>query len=357
MTFDRRLRAALAAILLTFMSTFALGTVDRAICTTADAGGTCSGAEVVTSANEEIAALDNRAPMNLGSLSGTDTYLASVTPTLTAYADKQSFWFKPPNANTGASTLNIDTIGAKDLVSRAGAALGSGDLVTTTVYLVVYYSTSDQFRVISDLGSGSDDDVPEAGDFTNLALSGDVVSAALVTTIQANSVALTTDTTGNYAAGDAEAGAALTGDSATAFFSTGSIEDARLTLKTESICVAASDESTNLTTGTAKTTFHIPYAFTLTGVSASVNTAPTGSTIIIDINEDPDAEGGGSASATILSTKLTIDASERRSSTAAAAAVISDTALGADAEMTIDLDQVGSSTPGKGAKVCLIGHQ
>lgn len=40
--------------------------------------------------------------------------------------------------------------------------------------------------------------------------------------------ALGTDTSGNYAAGDAEAGAALTGDSATSFFSTGTIEDARL---------------------------------------------------------------------------------------------------------------------------------
>jgi hypothetical protein len=49
-----------------------------------------------------------------------------------------------------------------------------------------------------------------------------------VTGVQANSVALTTDTTGNYAAGDGEAGAALTGDSATSFFSSGTIEDARL---------------------------------------------------------------------------------------------------------------------------------
>lgn len=37
-------------------------------------------------------------------------------------------------------------------------------------------------------------------------LSGDVVTSGAVATIQANSVALTTDTTGNYAAGDAEAG-------------------------------------------------------------------------------------------------------------------------------------------------------
>ena len=46
--------------------------------------------------------------------------------------------------------------------------------------------------------------------------------------VNANSIALGTDTTGNYAAGDAEAGAALTGDSATSFFSTGTIENTRL---------------------------------------------------------------------------------------------------------------------------------
>lgn len=45
--------------------------------------------------------------------------------------------------------------------------------------------------------------------------------------VRANSVALTTDTTGNYAAGDAEAGAALSGDSATNFFSSGVMDSAR----------------------------------------------------------------------------------------------------------------------------------
>lgn len=61
------------------------------------------------------------------------------------------------------------------------------------------------------------------------AFSGDAtVSTTGTVAIQADSVALTTDTTGNYAAGDAEAGNALTGDSATAFFSAGTIEAARL---------------------------------------------------------------------------------------------------------------------------------
>ena len=112
------------------------------------------------------------------------------------------------------------------------------------------------------------------------------------------------------------------------------------------IGVAASDETTDLTTGTAKVTFRMPYAMTLSGVRANVNTAPVGSTIIVDINE------GG---ATILSTMLTIDASEKTSTTAAAAPVISDTALADDAEITVDIDQIGSGTAGKGLKVWLIG--
>jgi hypothetical protein len=117
---------------------------------------------------------------------------------------------------------------------------------------------------------------------------------------------------------------------------------------TESFIIACSDETTAITTGTAKATFRMPYAFTVTDVRASVNTAPTGSTILIDINE------GGT---TILSTKLMIDASEKTSTTAATPYVLSDTSLADDAEMTIDFDQVGSTIAGKGVKVVIIGHR
>lgn len=81
---------------------------------------------------------------------------------------------------------------------------------------------------LTDEEAKADDDTPEADEFGALALTDDVTSSGLATTIASNAVALGADTTGNYAAGDAEAGAALTGDSATAFFSTGTIEAARL---------------------------------------------------------------------------------------------------------------------------------
>jgi hypothetical protein len=116
----------------------------------------------------------------------------------------------------------------------------------------------------------------------------------------------------------------------------------------EAIIVACSDEITALTTGTAKVTFRMPYKFSLRAVKASVTTAPTGAVLTVDINEN---------GSTILSTKLTIDISEKTSTTAATPAVISDTGLSDDAEITIDIDTVGSTVAGAGLKVYLIGNR
>ena len=54
--------------------------------------------------------------------------------------------------------------------------------------------------------------------------------------------------------------------------------------KTEYLVLAASDESTALTTGTGKVTFRMPYAMTLTGVRCSLTTAQaSGSIVTVDI--------------------------------------------------------------------------
>ena len=112
------------------------------------------------------------------------------------------------------------------------------------------------------------------------------------------------------------------------------------------LVVAASDETTALTTGAAKITFRMPRAVTLTAVRASLTTAQgSGSIFTVDINE---------SGTSILSTKLTIDNTEKTSFTAATPPVISDAALADDAEITIDIDQIGDGTA-KGLKVMLIG--
>lgn len=112
------------------------------------------------------------------------------------------------------------------------------------------------------------------------------------------------------------------------------------------ICIAVSDEISVITTGVAKVTFRMPYPMTLTGVRASLKTASSSGTPTFDINE-----GGVS----ILSTKLTIDANEKTSTTAAVAAVLSDTSLADDAEITIDIDVAG--TGAVGAKIYLLGNR
>lgn len=120
----------------------------------------------------------------------------------------------------------------------------------------------------------------------------------------------------------------------------------RLNSVPDVIQLACSDETTAISAGTAKVTFRMPYAMTVTAVRASLTTAQTsGNIFTVDIND---------SGTSILSTKLTIDNTEKTSTTAVTAAVISDTALADDAEITIDVDQIGDGTA-KGLKITIIG--
>jgi hypothetical protein len=109
---------------------------------------------------------------------------------------------------------------------------------------------------------------------------------------------------------------------------------------------AFSDVTTAITAGTNKVTFRMPYAMTLTAVRASLSTAQTsGNIFTVDIHE---------SGTTILSTKITIDNGEKTSTTAVTPPVISDASLADDAEITIDVDQIGDGTA-KGGVITLIG--
>ena len=112
----------------------------------------------------------------------------------------------------------------------------------------------------------------------------------------------------------------------------------------ETAIIACSDETTAITTGTAKVTFRMPWAATLVAVKAGLTTAPTGAAFIADINKN---------TSTVLSTKLSVDAGEKTSYTAATPAVISVSAFAIDDEVTIDFDQVGSTIAGAGVKLTL----
>lgn len=120
--------------------------------------------------------------------------------------------------------------------------------------------------------------------------------------------------------------------------------------KTQCIIIAVGDETTVHTTGTSKVKFRIPYAFTLTGIRASLNVAATGGTFTVDVNE------GGN---TLMSTdKLKFDSTETTTTTySGTAATLTDTSLADDAEITIDIDDIGTGGVAAGLKVALIGYK
>ena len=112
------------------------------------------------------------------------------------------------------------------------------------------------------------------------------------------------------------------------------------------IQVVASDETTPLTTGTAKVTFRLPTAFTLKEVRASLTTAQSSELdFTVDINQN---------GTSILDTLLTIDNGQKTSTTASVPATIATSSLTDDAEITVDIDQIGDGTA-TGLKITLIG--
>jgi hypothetical protein len=81
------------------------------------------------------------------SITGTDTVLGTMSPTLTAYAAGQLFYFVAGGANTGAVTLNVDGLGAKAITRDGSTALAAGDINSGEIVVVIYDGT--RFQMIN----------------------------------------------------------------------------------------------------------------------------------------------------------------------------------------------------------------
>jgi len=108
--------------------------------------------------------------------------------------------------------------------------------------------------------------------------------------------------------------------------------------------VALSDETSNITAGTAKVTFRAPFAMTLTQIPrSSLATVSTSGLVTVDINEN--------GTSILGLNKLSIDANEKTSTTAATPTTLTDASIANDAEITMDIDAAG--TGARGLKVTL----
>lgn len=81
------------------------------------------------------------AGLRFGTAAGTDTYTLTLTPPLTEYATGLALLVKFTNTNTDAATLNVNSLGAKDIVVRAGIPVIAGQLTGDKFYLLVYDGT------------------------------------------------------------------------------------------------------------------------------------------------------------------------------------------------------------------------
>lgn len=82
---------------------------------------------------------------------------------------------------------------------------------------------------------------------------------------------------------------------------------------------------------------YFPYDVIITDLVLSVDTAPTGSTLVVDLNKN---------GASILSTPISIDATETNSTTAAVPYVLSSATIAVGDKLSVDIDQIGATLPG-----------
>lgn len=119
--------------------------------------------------------------------------------------------------------------------------------------------------------------------------------------------------------------------------------DAKVTAASFPVCigVAASDETTSLTTGVAKVTIRAPFAFTLTEVRATLTTAGS-STTTVDVNE---------AGTSVLTAAISLTSSSTMASSTSFSGA--GPAIADNAAVSVDIDAAGTSATG--LKIWLIG--
>lgn len=76
----------------------------------------------------------------------TDTYVCGVSPALTTYTEGMVLYLVPATSNTDEATLNVDSLGAKSILTIDGAALTTGDIDQDQPNPLFYDGTN--FRIL-----------------------------------------------------------------------------------------------------------------------------------------------------------------------------------------------------------------
>ncbi len=141
----------------------------------------------------------------LTSMAGTDTMTALASLGMSAYATGQRFSFIAPTTNTGACTLNINSIGIKSITKNGSTALVAGDITSGYIIYVIYDGTQFQIVGLSNRAAlGANTDItslssPAIGAATATTQVRTDNSTKVATTAMVQSVGLNAATLTNYA--------------------------------------------------------------------------------------------------------------------------------------------------------------
>jgi len=98
--------------------------------------GTITG--TLSSQTDLQTALDEKMFVECGvDANGTDNYTISAPVALTSYAKGTALLVKPQNTNTGACTVDVDGLGAIDLLINGGVAMSAGEFRANAWYWIV----------------------------------------------------------------------------------------------------------------------------------------------------------------------------------------------------------------------------
>ena len=84
---------------------------------------------------------------NLITVAGTNTLTGAATPAIGGYSAGQVFSFIAQNSNTSAVTIDIDSLGAKDITRDGVAPLAANDILAGKMQLIEYDGT--QFQILN----------------------------------------------------------------------------------------------------------------------------------------------------------------------------------------------------------------
>lgn len=103
----------------------------------------------VTEADDrvEFSVTQDGSELYAASSAGSDTYAITLSPAPTAYAAGNVYRFKADVANTGACTLNVNSLGAVTIKKNVSDDLSTGDIAANQLVSVIYDGTN--FQLLS----------------------------------------------------------------------------------------------------------------------------------------------------------------------------------------------------------------